>query len=49
MTAADAGNVLLTGAAFHTQKHFAVRTFKILVVPAVFHALHKLTGFLFPV
>ena len=42
MTAADAGNVLLAGAALHPKQHLAVGAFEILVVPAVFHTLHEL-------
>ena len=48
MAAADAGNVLFPGAALHTQKHLAVGTFEVSVVPAVFHPPGKLADFCFP-
>ncbi len=48
MTAADTGNVLFAGTALQAQEHFAIGTFEILVVPAVFHAFEKLTGLGFP-
>ena len=48
MTAADTGDVLFAGTALHAQEHLAVGTFKIPVVPAVFHPPGKLADFCFP-
>ena len=49
VAAADAGDVLFTGAALHTKKHLAVGALEVLIVLAVLHALGKLGGLEFPV
>ena len=48
ITAADTGDVLFAGTALHAQEHLAVGTFKIPVVPTVFHPPGKLADFCFP-
>ena len=49
MAAADAGDVLFAGAAFHAEKNLAVGALEVLIVLTVFHALGELGGLQLPV